>query len=182
MKESIEIEYKTKITENKYIQLLNALDLNNNIYTQTNYYFDSLNEDLVKNKIVLRIRQKKDQYKLTSKIKDPNNDKSTLETHLYLYKEKALDMINNGFNASIINLNYDVYNICSLTTHRTKKEFLNGTIFLDKSEYNGIIDYELEYEAKSVDTIDEDFKKILIIFNIPYQKQISKFKRCYLTK
>ncbi len=180
MKQSIEIEYKTKITENKYIQILNALDLSDNIFLQTNHYFDSSDHDLENNKIVLRIRQKENNFKLTSKIDNKENNTIT-ENHINLSNEEALNMILNGFNAKIINLNYEVKKIGELKTYRARKEFLNGTIFLDKSQYNGITDYELEYEANSLDTIDEDFKKILIIFNIPYQKSISKFKRCMLT-
>lgn len=181
MRNSIEIEFKTKLSQKKYEELLQKLELNDKIFPQTNFYFDTINGDLERQKIVLRIR-KKEKYKLTSKMTNPNDLDSTLETHLELTDSEAIDMLKNGFNASIINLNYDVINICTLTTYRAKMPFLNGVLFLDKSEYNGITDYELEFEANSHDTATYDFNTILKKFDIKYEKSISKFKRCWLTR
>ena len=106
MRNSIEIEFKTKLSQEKYEELLQKLELNDKIFPQTNFYFDTINGDLERQKIVLRIR-KKEKYKLTSKMTNPNDLDSTLETHLELTDSEAIDMLKNGFNASIINLNYD---------------------------------------------------------------------------
>ena len=105
MKTNLEIEFKTAIDEKTYKKMINKFNLENSILKQTNHYFDTENEDLINQKIVLRIRQKGDQYKLTSKTHTPEG---ALERHLYLTKDEALDMLENGFDASIINIGYNV--------------------------------------------------------------------------
>ena len=41
MKTNIEIEFKTPLDEKQYFDLLNEFELENNIFKQTNFYFDS---------------------------------------------------------------------------------------------------------------------------------------------
>ena len=41
MKTSIEIEYKTLITKEKYEELIKSFNLEDNIFHQINFYFDS---------------------------------------------------------------------------------------------------------------------------------------------
>lgn len=178
MKTSTEIEFKTFITEEKYQEMLKELNQVDNILIQTNHYFETENDDFEKEKKVLRIRQKGDQYKLTKKSK---GDGCNIENHLYLTKEQALDMLKNGFDASIIGENHYVHLVGALTTYRTKLECMSGYIFLDKSEYNGITDYELEFEAPDQEIGNQDFQLILKKFNIPYNRSYSKFKRCMET-
>ena len=51
-----EIEFKTLITKEQYEKLLKDFNLENNIFTQTNYYFDTEDAKLLQEKTVLRIR------------------------------------------------------------------------------------------------------------------------------
>ncbi|MGM9971789.1 MAG: CYTH domain-containing protein [Anaeroplasmataceae bacterium] len=182
MRQNIEIEFKTKLSESKYNELLKVFNLEDQIFTQINHYFDTLDNDLLNKKIVLRIRQKGNIYKLTSKMNNPNGNKENLETHIELKESDAINMLKNGFDASIINIPYKVFKVCELTTHRAKTQYLDGIVFLDKSEYNGITDYELEYEANSHDNALNNFNELLKSFNIEYEKSISKSKRCRMTK
>ena len=99
MKTSIEIEFKTFITKEKYEELLNRLGQKDNILVQINHYFDDELESIKNAKKVLRIRQKGHQYKLTKKSK---SSEGNIENHIYLTEEEALDMIENGFFASRI--------------------------------------------------------------------------------
>lgn len=179
MKTTTEIEFKTFITEEKYSELLKKFDMVNNILIQTNHYFDTDDNLFEKEKKVLRIRQKGDQYKLTKKSK---GDGCNIENHVYLEKGNAIDMIKNGFNAKMIDEDVFVRKVGTLTTYRTKIQYKNGFLFLDKSEYNGIIDFELEYEADDKEAGEKDFHEILNEFNIEYKPSISKFKRCMTTK
>ena len=64
-----EIEFKTFITKEKYEELLKYFNLENNIFSQTNYYFDTEDNKLMSEKTVLRIRQKGCSYKLTKKTR-----------------------------------------------------------------------------------------------------------------
>ena len=64
-----EIEFKTLITKEQYEKLLKDFNLENNIFTQTNYYFDTEDAKLLQEKTVLRIRHKNNSYKLTKKTR-----------------------------------------------------------------------------------------------------------------
>ena len=68
------------------------------MFCQINHYFDTNESKLHDEKIVLRIRQKGDNFKLTKKEKGViGND----ESHIFLTKEKAIDYISNGFDHGI---------------------------------------------------------------------------------
>ena len=43
---SLEIEFKTAISKDEYEKLIKLFDLENDIFTQTNYYFDTLDYSL----------------------------------------------------------------------------------------------------------------------------------------
>lgn len=174
-----EIEFKTFITKEKYDELLTSFDLKDNIFPQTNFYFDTENQDIVHSKSVLRIRQKGDKFKLTLKC---HAEVGADETHIFLSKEKALDMLKNGFDASIIGCDYFVTKIAELTTHRVSTPYKNGTIFFDCSEYYGHTDYEIEYEVDSVEQGKLDFQAFLEEYKVPFKESIRKSKRAYDNK
>ncbi|MCR5787322.1 MAG: CYTH domain-containing protein [Acholeplasmatales bacterium] len=175
MQQHLEIEFKTLITKQEYDALIKEFELQNSIFSQTNYYFDTPALELMKKKTVLRIR-KKDKYKLTKKEKGSNGNE---ETSIYLTDEEALNMLNNGFNASIINEPYYVKQITALTTLRCKCPYKDGTIFFDHSIYNNIEDYEIEYEANDYSTGKETFESFLKEHNLVQQETISKSKRAF---
>ena len=55
----------------------------------------------------------------------------------------------------------------------------NGVLFIDKSTYLGITDYELEYEAKSYHGGKKEFVEIISELGIQYRKADKKIKRAY---
>ena len=174
-----EIEFKTLITKEKYEELVKIFDLADNIFAQTNFYFDTENEDIINNKSVLRIRQKGEQFKLTLKS---HAEVGADETHIFLNKTQALDMLENGFNASLIGFDAFVKKIAELTTYRVRTPYKNGIIFFDKSVYYGHVDYEIEYEVDYVDQGQIDFNAFLNEYNIPFKESIRKSKRAYTNK
>ena len=169
-----EIEFKTFISKEQYDSLLNEFGLDNNVFAQTNHYFDTDDTKLIQEQTVLRIRQKGNQYKLTKKSK--SND-GNIENHIYLTEDEALKMLKNGFDASIINEPIFVHKIAELTTYRTKFPYKSGNVFLDKSIYNNKVDYELEYEASSKELGKAEFEEILKEYGISFNPSYSKFKR-----
>lgn len=171
-----EIEFKTLITKEQYEMLLGEFNLTNNIFAQTNHYFDTKNTDLLNEKTVLRIRQKRDKFKLTKKTRAAVGAD---ETHIFLSTATALEMLENGFDAKIIGLPYYVNKIAELTTYRAKSYYKNGIIFFDRSEYYGNIDYEIEYEVDEVNQGKKDFIEFLESHNIEYKESIRKSKRAY---
>ena len=176
MHKNKEIEFKTFITKEVYESLLEEFHLTNNIFSQTNHYFDSEDTMLMKEQTVLRIRQKGQNFKLTKKTR------STIgadETHILLTKDRALEMLENGFDASIIGVPYQVSKIAELTTYRASSPYKDGTIFFDRSEYYGHIDYEIEYEVDEVKQGMKDFKTFLDSHHIEYKESIRKSKRAF---
>ncbi len=176
MKNNFEIEFKTLITKDKYDDLLGMLNLENNIFPQTNHYFDTKDLEIINNKMVLRIRQKKHNYKLTSK---GHLDPGAFETHIFLDEDQALDMLKNGFDANIIGIDKQVQKVCELTTFRASTPYKNGTLFLDMSVYYGHVDYEIEFEVDSFEQGKIEFEQMLKEFDIPFVESISKSKRAY---
>ncbi len=171
-----EIEFKTFITKEKYNELIEEFNLANNIFAQTNHYFDTVNSDLMNQGIVLRIRQKGNSYKLTKKT---HSEIGSDETHILLNKEKAMEMLAKGFNAQIIDLPYEVKKRAELTTYRVSSPYKDGTIFFDRSEYYGNVDYEIEYEVDEVEQGLKDFNEFLKNHNIEYKESIRKSKRAF---
>lgn len=173
-----ELEFKTKITKEKYEELLKVFELENNVFEQTNYYFDTPELKLKNNYIVLRIRQKGNTFKLTKKEHGDGKNEA-YESHIFLQEEQALKMLQEGFNAEIIDLPYFVKPVCELTTERCKTTYKDGTIFFDKSVYYGNTDYEIEYEVDSFEQGTKDFNDFLNEFQITYEPTLRKSTRAY---
>ncbi len=178
MPNNIELEFKTKISEEQYNALIKEFELENNIFPQTNFYFDTPNLDLFKQNVVLRIRQKGENFKLTKKERGVMANEAC-ESHVFLQEEMALDFLKNGFDANIIELNYKVHNVCELTTYRAKTTYKDGILFFDKSEYYGKTDYEIEYEVDSIEQGKKDFLQFLKEHDIPYTEPERKSTRAY---
>lgn len=171
-----EIEFKTYISEEQYNKLISEFQLDNNIFAQTNYYFDTEDSKLLNEKTVLRIRQKCCNFKLTKKTRA---ELGADETHLFLSKEKADELLANGFDANIIGIPYFVKNVCNLTTYRASTPYKNGVLFFDKSVYYNNTDYEIEYEVDDINEGLRDFKNFLEQYNIEFKESIRKSKRAY---
>lgn len=176
MKQNLEIEFKSFLSEEKYNELLQKFHLEDKIFMQTNHYFDTSNLDLLNNKVVLRIRQKNDNYKLTSKVKHNEGD---LETHVKLTKDEAIHMLSDGFDSSVINLNYNVHKVSELSTYRVSMPYKSGVIFLDKSVYYGVTDYEVEFEVEEFNQGKIDFDSFINENDIEYEKSIKKVQRAF---
>lgn len=167
MIKNIEIEFKTKIDEKTYHDMLKEFNLENNVFRQTNYYFDTQSFDLSNKKIVLRIRQKKNDYfKLTLKSE---REHEAYESHHILTKEKALSLLETGFDTKkyFPSLNYYVIFKASLVNYRVSTPYENGVLFFDRSDYHGQTDYEIEYECDNYNEGKKTFNKFLQQRNIP---------------
>lgn len=176
MNKNREIEFKTFISKEEYEALLDEFNLSNNIFSQTNFYFDTEDTKLLNEQTVLRIRQKGNSYKLTKKTRA---SVGADETHILLNKEKAIEMLNNGFDARIIDIPYNVNKIAELTTYRASCPYKDGRIFFDRSEYYNHVDYEIEYEVDDVKQGLIDFHDFLSSHNIKYKESIRKSKRAF---
>lgn len=180
-KTNFEIEFKSAVSEETYNRMLKLFDLEDNVFKQTNYYFDTDNFDLYNQKIVLRIRQKGDRFKVTSKSQSGN---AAFESHVILTKEQALKMIDEGFNAKDFfeELDYIVTFKASLDNYRVSTHYEDGLLFFDKSVYHNITDYEIEYEYHDYDQGKRIFEVFLEKQNIELKPTKRKSQRALKTK
>lgn len=175
-KHNTEIEFKTALTEESYHDLLEKFNLGDNVFLQTNYYFDTANLDLNKDLIVLRIRKKNNRYKITMKSQ---SEHEAFENHVFLSEEKALSMIENGFNTSEFfdSINLDVTFQASLDNWRVSTPHFENILFLDRCDYHGVTDYELEYEVVEFEEGKKSFDNLLVEHNIPFVKSKRKSEK-----
>ncbi len=182
MTKNIEIEFKTSIPLEKYNKLLQLFNLENNIFKQTNHYFDTDDFNLNHDKIVLRIRQKGDNhFKVTLKSQ---SEQGAFESHVLLHKDQALEMIKNGFQTKDFfeDINYFVTFKASLDNFRVSTPYEGGTLFFDRCEYCGIVDYELEYEVCNYDDGLKIFNKFLNKHKIEQVPMKRKSERAFTCK
>lgn len=176
---NVEIEFKTKIDQSKYETLIEAFSLEGNVFKQTNYYFDTDQLELNQQSMVLRIRQKRDSYKLTLKSQ---SEHGAYEYHILLDQDQANDMIKNGFNTKDFfeQIDFFVKFQTSLDNFRASTPYESGTLFLDYNEYCGLTDYEIEYEADHFETGLQTWNKILSKFQITFQQTKRKSERALM--
>lgn len=159
---NLEIEFKCPISENEYDKLIKKFELADNVYLLTNYYFDTEDKVLHKNRTVLRIRHKHSNnfYKITLKQDTPQG---ALESHVLLKADKALELIETGFNLKqYFNKDVDVVLHGKLDNYRVSTPYRDGELFLDRIEYFDNVEYEVEYEVDSFEQGEIDFKKFLL--------------------
>lgn len=187
MAQEIEIEFKNLLSKSEFEVLLQSLPFPEKGKTQINYYFETEDFQLRKNHAALRIREKEGKYRLTLKEPHPNG---LLETHDELTKEEALEWLQNKPIAKpetlkqLENLGIQIDAIKyfgSLATIRREYE-QEGLIFvLDKSQYNNIVDYELEIESTDKESGLKAIEDILKQFNITKKDTPNKIARFFLS-
>lgn len=171
MDKNIEIEYKLLISKEKYEEI--KVHLHGSSYEQTNFYFDTKDEQLRQKRIMLRVRLKDGQYEFTLKRFENNQ----LDEYNEEITEECFNKLSNQekVNCQILTLleeynitGADLIQIYSLKTTRIDSPYINGTLSLDLSEYLGTTDYELEYEVTSADNAVENFNNFLKKFGLKY--------------
>jgi uncharacterized protein YjbK len=185
--QEIEIEFKNLLTEQEYNLLLEQLKIRSETANkQVNYYFDTADMLLKEHKSALRIRKKGREYVLT--LKEPHPD-GLLETHQKCTETEAINAMETGdipqgqvteqirrlTSVSEAQFNY----IGELSTKRLEIHEPDGLIVLDKSEYLGKVDYELEFETSARTAGEAAFKRLLNDYGIPQRKTKNKIERFY---
>lgn len=182
MVKNIEIEFKTSISKEVYLELLKKFDLENNIFKQINYYFDTDDYNFSQEQIVLRIRQKgESRFKVTLKSQ---SDEGAFENHVFLQIDQAQDMIKNGFEVKDYFEDVEgfvTYKV-NLENFRVSTPYEGGTLFLDRCVYCNITDYEIEYEASSYNEGKLIFENFLKSHNIEIKPTKRKSERAFTCK
>jgi uncharacterized protein YjbK len=182
MQKQLEIEFKSLLTKEEYDRLIDKFT-GNKISTQTNHYFDTARFSLKAAEVALRVREK-DTFEITLKRKKRY---AMVEHNIMISGEEFKKFKDEGIIPSeeIRNEIYDIIgqqkliNFLSLTTHRMSFPYKKGTLAIDKSEFLGVTDYEIEYEAKNYAAGKKEFIEIITELEFVYKKSEQKIKRAY---
>lgn len=185
-----EFESRLIIPFDKYQLLLNKyLDLfpNTKSIVQTNFYFDTDEQNIIKSGSVLRIRviEETNKIQITYKQAGKNGDKEFTQ---FLTSKEQVSTIRNteifpdGDAINALNENGysgNQFSYCGeIKTTRYEFHEKDGLVVLDKNEFSGTIDYNLEVESNSKEAAIKMVKELCDEFGIVYKSDdVSKSKR-----
>lgn len=138
----IENEFKIMLTKAQYEKLLSSRDFST--VTQVNYYYDTGNLEMSARHITVRVRELDGKFYLQMKLP---TEKALSRVELEKELDALPETLSGDLLSSLAKGDYpEVKKIGSLKTTRSVRKFDGGEIDLDKSEYFGKIDYEVEIE------------------------------------
>ena len=191
MERNLETECKVLLNSEDYETLYDYFNLNESmVIKQVNYFFDTSDLSLAKNKYNMRVRHilKSDEYIFTVKIPQANESNLELNQEITYDEFKALieqSKLPDGYIKDRVDEFNDkpIILLASLATERFEFEYESGLIALDYNTYNNRYDYELEYEGKDMDTCKKGISELLTRLDIEYTlSKISKRKRAISTR
>lgn len=178
----IEIEYKTLLNKDEFNRL-SVLFSHVKPIVQTNYYFDTPNNDIKKKHMSLRIRTLANRGELT--LKTPKTI-GNMEHNQQLSLDEAKSIVKSGQipQGSVFDIlkkeGIDVTSLHSfghLTTTRQETKTDIGIMALDNNHYATIKDYELELEVDDAEKGKRDFDHFLKKHKITFKYAKSKVAR-----
>lgn len=195
LEQNFEIEFKNLLTKDEYLNILTKEfpEASNKeddcVIYQSNYYFDTKNQDLKKQHSALRVRVTDSYNEMTLKVP---HEGFLMETNLHLSDNDVSEIIkdqqivlstfissdsNFPFPKNITNdSTLDLFN--SFQTKRFEKHVKNHLIVLDQTTFqNGMTDYELEVESTDEIEGKQFFDSILKEYAIPTRESSPKIRR-----
>ena len=183
----IEIEAKYLLNEEDFKRILEDFKKGNMKYkVQTNYYFDTQDFLLQKNKLMFRVRYDGVYYEGTLKL--PNGNEEKIEINETVSQEEFINLCagrgiyEGAVQSKLKELGYNVFDLELITSLETKRHsclYENGEIFFDENEYSETTDYEIEFEVSSnIDDANKTVLELLKQYNVTeYKQAISKRER-----
>lgn len=168
MHTNIEIEYKMLLSFEQFNRLSEAYP-DKTFKTQVNTYYDTADFQLRNKHCAMRIREIDNQFLFTLKV--PKTE-GHMEYECYVDKNNVQSLNKPEIQALLHQLNIvdEVKEITSLKTSRAVIELENAGLCFDISEYNGLCDYEIEYEWKKEHDGLNAFNDILSVIDVTYEK------------
>lgn len=189
----IEKEIKYILTKEDFKKIILYLDFNKNIkqkIIQYNFYFDSINFNLKKEKESLRIRifsNKKAELTLKKKVKTKKifieakiRDEKTIPIKFEEGKEILKKGNINSYLNFFLNINYsfEIKLLGGLKTYRNTYNLFEGDLCLDKNIYFNCCDYELEWEGENFTEARDKINLLFCKLDIkPLKNNLSKSSR-----
>lgn len=181
---NIEIEAKVLLKRADYEKLKKNLEFVPAVKIQSNYYLDSNDRILKKYGMVLRLRTREGNAKLT--LKAPLSE-GLLEKNQSMTLQEATDMIRNdkipeGEISDFLQILHidpsDLTILAELTTERREGVYDGTSINISKNTYGDTIDYEIECDSDSKAKSERTLKELLDKFKISFKlNDVSKEDR-----
>lgn len=189
------MEYKALVSISTFKKLQGYLPTIANpkgIYHQTNYYFDIPDMVLKSKNITLRLREKHEKWELTMKVPIKNDYErctSKEEFNFSISQDEALFYLHQGISGKDcriqkvlkeleIELSLYFVHLGSLETRREEFSFYTDIISLDHNLYNGIEDFEIEWETTNHRFVQSQFDQ-LGLSELPSQGKKSRFLKSF---
>lgn len=168
MYDQMERELKILLTKEQYEKMLHSYDFGKPV-VQTNVYYDD-EKGTIKKMGAMRIRTIGSRHIFTLKIrKDPI-------TQIELEKDVSANTVSEINDPEVLgwmkehHIPTDTHPFASSVTERRTMKLENAELCLDKTDFSGSVDYELEYEyTKDHDGI-QAFNRILEPLHITYKE------------
>ncbi len=176
---NFEYEAKALISFEDYTKLISSYEIIETI-NQTNIYFETADDWFKHNKSALRVRTiegKPAVLTLKQKIKDGNIE------HDFPLSSEEKSLLINQFTLPETELPFtDIILSKQFKMGTIRSKFLyNGlTIEIDQTDFNGIIDYEIEIEAPNIKIANEAIKQLAQENNISLHPSAPKIARYFL--
>ena len=172
MSNAIEIEAKVLIKEDDYKKLAKAFPAEKH-YTQTNYYIDNDERILAKEGIALRVREKEGHFEIT--LKTPlshglleKSENITAEQFNAFKREGVFPKVDAVRLLTMLDIDVPSLRILTaLTTDRMDLEYENGLLSIDRNQYSGTVDYEVEFEYNNLADAERILSDFLGKYGIP---------------
>lgn len=171
-----EYEKKIMLSEDEYMSLVRTFssldgltDIKSSKVTQINHYYDSSSFSLNSKSETLRVRQIGDCLKLQRKTN------KVLVDGVRYSDESELTL---NTLPSQISLEQNTYNyLGSSVTNRTNFYYETMVLSFDENIYLGIVDFELELEAETMDDVNKYFLQFFQEFEGASNKSPGKYSR-----
>lgn len=176
MKTNIEKEYKLLVTKEQFEQLVSLYEPIF-FHKQVNTYYDTTDHRIADLHGAMRIREIDGHFIFTLKL--------WKNQQLYEYecevKNNSIEALQNEQIVMLLK-EHGIYGemtvLTSLTTYRGEVISNDAILCFDHSLYNGIEDFEIEYEYRREHDGRRAFQTILVPLHIQYEKNcISKIQR-----
>ncbi len=178
---NLEIEYKILVTKQQF-DLLSSFYPDKTFIKQINTYYDTKSSELRNQHCAMRIREKENTFLITLKTPASNGhhefETFVSENSSKMFYESEISNILKQFH-----LQDAIIPIGTCTTYRAVVRNELAELCFDINEYNGITDYEIEYEQLTDHDGITEFNKILSKIQLNYTQNCkSKFRRTLETK
>lgn len=172
----VETEHKLLVNKEDF-EKLSALYPDKIFIKQINTYYDTKDMQLRNMKCAMRIREKDNKFLFTLKTPDPNGH---LEHECYVSKN-SIDVFSEPDIKKLLEelgISKQIIMITNLKTERAVINTGKAELCFDINEYNGFIDYEIEYEEIVEHDGISEFNKILEKAGLHYESNcMSKIAR-----